>query len=135
MDGTTQALVYFMMPVLIAAGAAAVTAVLMQAYAECLVSRQREKIAELRAVAAAQVRIEEERVRSAEEAARRKALDEIMADIRVEERQLARGRSLLVQERVFFRTIPLTGWIEHEIPAPAEPRAARALEAPRLTCP
>jgi hypothetical protein len=68
----------------------------------------------------------EERVRSCEESARRRALDEFMGDIRVEERQflqegksLSGRKSLVVQERVCFRNIPLTGWIEHEFPAGA----------------
>jgi hypothetical protein len=117
-------LVWIAMPLFIAAAAALVTAVLMQARAELLVSRHRETLAEARALLATQHRAMEERIRATEESARRKALDEFMADIRVEERQYVRestslfskNRSLVVQQRVCFRNIPLTDWVEHEYP-------------------
>ena len=110
------------MPALIAAGSALVTAALMQAKAEVSLSRQRETLAEARALLATQHRAMEERIRATGEEARRMALDEFMADIRVEERQyvreskslLSRRRSLVVQERVCFRHIPLTDWTERE---------------------
>jgi hypothetical protein len=59
-----------------------------------------------------------------EENARRKALDEFLADIHVEERHYAREhrvlfahrKSLILQERIFFRNIPISNWVEHEIP-------------------
>ena len=58
------------------------------------------------------------------ENARREALDEFLADIRVEERHYVREhrvlfahkKSLIVQERIFFRNIPISSWIDHEIP-------------------
>ncbi|MBM3774040.1 MAG: hypothetical protein FJW37_02665 [Acidobacteria bacterium] len=61
-------------------------------------------------------------LKSAAESARRHALDEFLADMRVEERHYVREqkllflhrRSLVMQERVFFRNIPLSNWIEHE---------------------
>jgi hypothetical protein len=124
------------MPVMIGAGSALVTAAIMQARAECLVSRQKEKIAELRAALGAERTVLEERIRRAEETARRAALDEVMADIRVEDRRFTHGRSLFIQERVCFRSIPLTSWVEREIPAAAEPqRPVRVLQAAGVTCP
>lgn len=120
--------VWIFMPLLIAGGAALVTAVLMQARTEVAVSRHRETVAEARALLATQHRSMAERLRAAEETARRQALDEFMADIRVEERQfvrenealLSRRKSLVVQERVCFRNIPLTGWIERELAGTTE---------------
>jgi hypothetical protein len=114
--------VWVFMPALVAAGAALVTAALMQAKAEVALSRQRETLAEARAVLATQHRAIEERVRATGEEARRKALDEFIGDIRVEERQylressslVSKKKALVVQERVCFRNIPLTGWIERE---------------------
>ena len=52
------------------------------------------------------------------------ALDEFLADIRVEERHYVREhrvlfahkKSLIVQERIFFRNIPISSWVDHEIP-------------------
>jgi hypothetical protein len=66
----------------------------------------------------------EQASRAIEENARRKALDEFLADIRVEERHyirehrvlFAHRKSLVLQERVFFRNIPISNWVEHEVP-------------------
>jgi hypothetical protein len=59
-----------------------------------------------------------------EENARRQALDEFLADLRVEERRYVRQhrvlfahrKSLVLQERIFFRNVPISNWVEHEIP-------------------
>ncbi|HEY1337337.1 MAG TPA: hypothetical protein VGF59_07490 [Bryobacteraceae bacterium] len=66
----------------------------------------------------------EEAARGIEENARRKALDEFLADMHVEERRYVREhrvlfahrKSLVLQERIFFRNIPISNWVEHEIP-------------------
>jgi hypothetical protein len=66
----------------------------------------------------------EEAARGIEENARRKALDEFLADLRIEERRYVREhrvlfahrKSLVLQERIFFRNVPISNWVEHEIP-------------------
>jgi hypothetical protein len=66
----------------------------------------------------------EQAARGIEENARRKALDEFLADLHVEERHYAREhrvlfahrKSLVLQERIFFRNIPISNWVEHEVP-------------------
>jgi hypothetical protein len=120
--------VWIAMPMLIAGAAALVTALMMQARAEVIASRHRETLAEARALLATQHRAMEERIRATEETARRKALDEFMADIQVEEREYVREsaslfskrKSLVVQQRVCFRSIPLTDWVEREYPGTTE---------------
>jgi len=65
-----------------------------------------------------------EAARGIEENARRKALDEFLADLHIEERHylrehrvlFAHRKSLVLQERIFFRNVPLSNWVEHEIP-------------------
>jgi hypothetical protein len=65
----------------------------------------------------------DEAARGIEENARRKALDEFLADLRVEERRYVREhrvlfmnrKSLVLEERIFFRNIPISNWVEHEI--------------------
>ena len=65
----------------------------------------------------------EQAAKGIKENARREALDEFLADIRVEERHYVREhrvlfahkKSLIVQERIFFRNIPLSNWVEHEM--------------------
>ena len=83
-----------------------------------------------RALAEAVAALENEKVkfeqaaRGIEENARRKALDEFLADLHVEERHYVREhrvlfahrKSLVLQERIFFRNIPISNWVEHEVP-------------------
>jgi hypothetical protein len=124
MQEVSLALVWIVMPLFIAGGAALVTAALMQARTEVAVARQREIIAEARALLATQHRAMSERIRAAEETARRESLESFMGDIRVEERQFvredgpafSRRKAVVIQERVCFRNIPLTGWIESQLP-------------------
>jgi hypothetical protein len=66
----------------------------------------------------------EHAARGIEENARRKALDEFLADLHVEERHYVREhrvlfahrKSLILQERIFFRNVPISNWVEHEVP-------------------
>jgi hypothetical protein len=66
----------------------------------------------------------EQAARGIEESARRKALDEFLADLHVEERHYVREhrvlfahrKSLVLEERILFRNIPISNWVEHEIP-------------------
>ena len=59
-----------------------------------------------------------------EENARRKALDDFLADLHIEERHYVRQhrllfahrKSLVFQERIFFRNVPISNWVEHEVP-------------------
>jgi hypothetical protein len=96
----------------------------MRSHMDVLLSKQREELAEARASLAAQKEAIEVSLKNVEESTRRKALDEFMAEIRVEERHYVRENKTLFlnrkavvrQERVFFRNIPLCNWIEQEMP-------------------
>ena len=65
----------------------------------------------------------EERIRAAEEETRRRALNDFLQEFRVEERHYMREnksaslrrKTMVLQERLFFRNIPLSNWVEHEI--------------------
>jgi len=95
----------------------------MQSRMEVILAIQREKLAEARATLAAQKEAMEVSLRNMEETTRRLAMDEFLADIRVEERHYTREHKLLFvnrkvlvrQERIFFRNIPLSNWIEQEM--------------------
>ena len=95
----------------------------MQSRMEVLLAKQREDLAEARASLAAQKEAMEVSLRNMEETTRRVAMDEFLADIRVEERHYTRehkmlflNRKVLVrQERIFFRNIPLSNWVEQEM--------------------
>jgi hypothetical protein len=108
-------------PFVIAVGAALLTAIVMNSRTDAALAVQRAALAEVRALLATQHRAMEERIRATAEEARRRALDEFLADLRVEERRylLESQNLMLLQERVAFRNIPLTPWVEHELPAAA----------------
>ena len=62
-------------------------------------------------------------VRAAEESARRQSFDNFLGELSVEQRHYTREnrsllqnrKSLILQERMYFRNIPISDWIEHEI--------------------
>jgi hypothetical protein len=97
---------------------------IMRSHMDVLLSKQREELAGARAALAAQKESLAETLRNVEEGVRRKAMDEFLADIRVEERHYVREHKVLFlnrkcmvrQERIFFRNIPLSNWVEHEMP-------------------
>jgi hypothetical protein len=110
--------------VVCSAFSAAVVYILMRSRAEVLLSRQREQLAEARAALSAQRESIEDSLRNVEDATRLKAMDEFLADIRVEERHYVREHKILFvtrkclvrQERIFFRNLPLSNWVEQEMP-------------------
>jgi len=97
---------------------------IMHSRMEVRLARQREKLAEARATLEAQKQGIRDTMQGVEESTRRKAFDDFLADLRIEERHYVREhkmlfvtRKLLVrQERIFFRNIPLSNWVEQEIP-------------------
>jgi hypothetical protein len=118
-----DALLWILLPVFIAAGSALLSFYMMQARMEVAISKEREVLAEARAEIRTQKTTLEERVKATEQEARRRALDEFMQEFRVEERHYfrenksaaARQKSMILQERLYFRNIPLSSWVEHEM--------------------
>jgi hypothetical protein len=118
-----DALLWIFLPVFVAAGSALLAFYIMQARLEVAVAKERESLAEARAVINTHKVTIEERVRATEEAAKRKAMDEFMQEFRVEERSYMREtrsmfsnkKLMVMQERLFFRNIPLSNWVEHEM--------------------
>jgi len=100
----------------------------MQSRMEVALAGLREELAESRgALHAEKAALEgslETALHAAEESARRQAFDKFLTELRVEQRHYTREnrmltparKSLVLQERMFFRNIPLSDWIEHEIP-------------------
>ncbi|HVW84020.1 MAG TPA: hypothetical protein VHB50_05050 [Bryobacteraceae bacterium] len=97
---------------------------IMQSRMEVLLAQQREELAGAKSALAAQKEALEESLKQKEDSVRRKAMDEFLADIRVEERHYVREHKMLFlnrkclvrQERIFFRNIPLSNWVEQEMP-------------------
>ena len=107
-----------------AAGTGLLVYFVMQSRMEVLLSKQREELAAARAALRAQKEALKNSMKYAEESARRKAMDEFLAEIRIEERHYVREqtvlfvtrKSMIRQERIYFRNIPLSGWVEQEMP-------------------
>lgn len=107
-----------------AVGAGLLVYFVMQSHMEVVLSRQREELAAVRATLQARKEELENSLKTLEEATRRKAMDDFLADIRIEERHYTREhkvlfatrRFLVRQERIFFRNIPLSNWVEQEMP-------------------
>jgi hypothetical protein len=100
---------------------------IMQSRMEVALARQRETMAESRGALDAEKSALgaslNTALRAAEETARREALENFLGELRVEQRHYTREnqmlmqnrKSLVLQERMCFRNIPLSDWIEHEI--------------------
>jgi hypothetical protein len=117
------AMLWILLPVFVAAGSALLSFYIMQARLEVAVARERASLAEAQSVIRCQEKLVEERVRATEESTMRRALEQFLGEFRVEERHYIREnrslfssrRSMVLQERLFFRNIPLSEWVEHEM--------------------
>jgi hypothetical protein len=118
-----EAFLWLFLPVFVAGGSALLSYYIMQAKMEVALAKERESLAEARATITSQKVTMEERIKATEESTKRLAMDDFMHDFRVEERSYAREtrsltasrKSMVMQERLFFRNIPLSNWIEHEM--------------------
>ena len=118
-----EAFLWLFLPVFVAGGSALLSYYVMQARMEVALAKERESLAEARAMISAHKVTLDERVKATEEACKRQALDDFMHDIRVDERSYVREskslngskKTMVMQERVYFRNIPLSNWIEREM--------------------
>jgi hypothetical protein len=118
-----DAFLWMFLPVFVAGGSALLSFYIMQARMEVALAKERETLAEARATISSQRVTMDERIKATEESTKRHALDDFMQDFRVEERSYMREsksltaskRSMVMQERLFFRNIPLSNWIEREM--------------------
>lgn len=122
-----EAALWVILPGFVAVASGLLAWFIMQSRMEVKLAEQRETIAETRG----QLRAEREgievsiraAVKAAEETTRRQAFDNFLAELKVEQRHYTREnrmlmnsrKSLVLQERMYFRNIPLSDWIEHEI--------------------
>ena len=118
-----DALLWIFLPILVAAGSAILSFYIMQSRMEVLLAKEREAVNEANTKLRSLQESIPDKVRLAEESAQRKAFDQFLMDFRVEERRylreskshLARRKSMIMQERLYFRNIPLSNWVEHEM--------------------
>ena len=119
---------WIFVPVFAAVASGVLAWFVMQSRMEVALAGLREQLAESRgALRAERTAMEgslDTALLAAGESARRQAFDNFLAELRVEQRHYTRENrmlmpartSLVLQERMFFRNIPLSEWIEHEIP-------------------
>lgn len=118
------AILWVVLPVFVSVGSALLAVYIMQYRMEATLARERQSLAEARAAIDAQKDTLQELDRLRQEETKRKSLDEFLADIRTEQRRFTREQKMLfatrkclvVQERIYFRNIPLCNWVEHEVP-------------------
>src|ERR1700735_2681226 len=118
-----EAFLWMFLPGFVAGGSSLLSFYIRQARREVALAKERDSLAEARATITSQKVTMEERIKATEEATKRLAMDEFMHDFRVEERSYARDtkslnaskKTMVMQERLFFRNIPLSNWIEHEM--------------------
>ena len=122
-----EALLWILLPGFVALASGLLAWFVMQSRMEVKLAEQRADLAEARGAldaekAAVQASLHMA-VRAAEESARRQAFDTFLSELIVEQRHYTREnrmllhnrKSLVLQERMYFRNIPLSDWIEHEI--------------------
>src|SRR5579872_5250627 len=122
-----EGLLWILLPGFVAVAAGLLAWFVMQSRMEVLLADQRTEMAEIRgsmdAEKAAVQASMQSALRAAEEATKRQALDNFLSELRVDQRHYTREnrlllnnrKSLVLQERMYFRNIPLSDWIEHEI--------------------
>jgi hypothetical protein len=122
-----EPLLFILLPGFVALASGLLSWFIMQSRMEVKLAEQREMLATERGAIEAEkvgVRLSlENALRAAEEGARRQALDTFLSELTIEQRHYTREnrmlmhnrKSLVLQERMYFRNIPLSDWIEHEI--------------------
>ena len=122
-----EAMLWILLPGFVAIASALLAWFVTQSRMEVKLAEQRETIAETRGAMHAEREAMDVSLRSAvkaaEESAKRQAFDLFLGELKVEQRHYTREnrmlmnsrKSLVLQERMYFRNIPLSDWIEHEI--------------------
>ena len=122
-----EALIWILLPGFTAVASGLLAWFIMQSRMEVALALQRERLAETRGALDAEKSALgaslDTALRAAEAVAKREALENFMGELRVEQRHYTREnrlllhnrKSLVLQERMYFRNIPLSDWVEHEI--------------------
>ena len=122
-----EALIWILLPGFTAVASGLLAWFIMQSRMEVALALQREHLAETRGALDAEKTALgaslDTALKAAEAVAKHEALEHFMDELRVEQRHYTREnrtltknrKSLVLQERMYFRNIPLSDWIEHEI--------------------
>jgi hypothetical protein len=105
------------------AGAALLICFMMRCRMDEVIARERGALAELQSALIVQRQRLGSAISYAKAEARRAAFDEFLNDFQVERRQHVRKsrmffmskQTLVVRERILFRNLPLSNWVEHSV--------------------
>lgn len=106
-----------------ATGAALLICYMMHCRTEEAVARERAALAQLQSALIVQRERLQTAIQDARAEARRAAFDEFLNDFHVEQRQFVRKsrfffaskQTLVLRERILFRNLPLSNWVEHTV--------------------
>lgn len=116
-------ILWVLMPAFTAAGAALLICFMMRCRMDEAIARERGALKELQSALLTQRQLLESAITDARAEAKRMAFDEFLNDFRVERRQYVRKsrvffmsrQTLVVRERILFRNLPLSNWVEHSV--------------------
>ena len=122
-----EALIWILLPGFTAVASGLLAWFIMQSRLEVALALQRERLAETKGALDAEKSALgaslDTALRAAEAVAKHEALENFMDELRVEQRHYTREnrtltknrKTLVLQERMYFRNIPLSDWVEHEV--------------------
>ncbi|HLY18424.1 MAG TPA: hypothetical protein VKR61_14430 [Bryobacteraceae bacterium] len=116
-------LLWILVPGFTAAGSALLISFMMRCRMDEAIARERGALAELQSALVVQRDRLESAIYNAKVEARREAFEEFLNDFRVEQRQYVRKsrlffmskQTLVLRERILFRNLPLSNWVEQTI--------------------
>jgi len=116
-------LLWICVPGFTAFGSALLVCLMMRWRTEEAVARERGALVELESALVVQRQRLQRAISDARAEARRAAFDEFLNDFRVEQRQFLRKsriffmsrQTLVLRERILFRNLPLSHWVEHTV--------------------
>ncbi len=114
---------WVLISVAFAAASAVAVYLIARSQMQVTIAKEQAALAEARGALEVQRQLLAEAIKNAEDTGRRRAMEEFLGDIRIEQRHYTRERkllfmhrrSLVLEERIFFRNIPLSSWIEREV--------------------
>ncbi|MCC7234065.1 MAG: hypothetical protein IT163_02100 [Bryobacterales bacterium] len=118
-----DAMLWMFLPLFTAAGSALLSFYIMQARMEVALAKEREALVEAHSTLKSIEKETEARLKATEAETRRQSMDDFLGEFRVEERHYMREskslflnkKSMVLQERLYFRNLPLSNWVEHEL--------------------
>jgi hypothetical protein len=120
-----EALIWILLPGFTAVASGLLAWFIMQSRLEVALALQRERLAETKGALDAEKSALgaslDTALRAAEAVAKQEAMEHFMDELRVEQRHYTREnrtrnrKTLVLQERMYFRNIPLSDWVEHEV--------------------